>query len=407
MAWQAAIAPAVGAVAGYFGGGGKQDDIHPRDAIPEIVMDEWYREKVNSANLEDRTAYPGNLTTPQNDFTMNSLQGMYDYGAPGGQGNRIQNTFFNQGKQGQQAFGQGMNYLNRQALFGPAQFNQNGFDPNQYQFDQGTFDQTMQNLTPGMSGQYDAMMRDPIRQYQEQTIPGINSAAAGSGNQFGTKAFNTGAIAARGLADRGADTASNIWQNASNQANQAAYGAGSQNTNNAFNAASQGSQQDYGAGISNMQQANQFGQNMVSNYGNMASLGGNMLNSAYNMGTGNVNMQNKAGLMQNQFDQNWINGEVDRWNYEQNAPMNHLGQQLDMVNAQRSNAAPRTVGPTLMEQLYNGGQMGAGLWDTFGGMFNGAPPAPSYAPQTGWGNQEQDQLSGRYNPGSYTPMPNY
>ena len=367
-------AAAGGALGSALGGDG-QENIGPGDYYPDWLKQDWQNLGGQIAGMPVPQYYPGQTVANQNPMQLAGQQGMYDYGNTGGLGDQMRNTMQKYGKQGVQAMDKGLNYANRMQLFGPNQFN----------YDQGTYDQVMGNLTPGMGGQYDAMMRDPIRQYQEQTIPGINSAAAGSGNSFATIPFNKGAIAARGLADRGADTAANIWTNASNQANQAAYGAGGMNLDSA-----------------NAQQGN-----LLDTYGNYASLGGNMLNSAYNMGTGNVNMQNKAGLMQNQFDQNWINSEVDRWNYEQNAPMNHLGQQLDMVNAQRSNAAPRTVGPTLMEQLYNGGQMGAGLWDTFGAMFSGAPPAPSYAPQTGWANQEQDQLSGRYNPGSYTPMPNY
>lgn len=58
----------------------------------------------------------------------------------------------------------------------------------------------------------DAAMRDPTRQFTEQTIPGINRMASGQGNMNSSRAGMAEGIAARGFADRYSDMTATINQ---------------------------------------------------------------------------------------------------------------------------------------------------------------------------------------------------
>ena len=57
-----------------------------------------------------------------------------------------------------------------------------------------------------------AAMRDPTRQFTEQTIPGINRMASGQGNMNSSRAGMAEGIAARGFADRYSDMTATINQ---------------------------------------------------------------------------------------------------------------------------------------------------------------------------------------------------
>lgn len=63
---------------------------------------------------------------------------------------------------------------------------------------------------PYINGMIDAANRDVTRQLTEQTMPGINRAASGTGNLNSSRAGVQDAIAQRGAMDRMADTAANI-----------------------------------------------------------------------------------------------------------------------------------------------------------------------------------------------------
>lgn len=63
----------------------------------------------------------------------------------------------------------------------------------------------------------DAAMRDPTRQFTEQTIPGINRMASGQGNMNSSRAGMAEGIAARGFGDRYADMTATINQQQQNK----------------------------------------------------------------------------------------------------------------------------------------------------------------------------------------------
>jgi hypothetical protein len=294
-------------------------------------------------NLPIQQYYPlDQLNAPMRQGLQQSLQGAYGWGQ--GQGAGLVNSLAGMGNMGSQAMQNQMGYLH--------DLSENGGPA--YQFDQGTFNTTMQNLQPGLQGAFDAQMRDPTRQFNEQILPGINMGSVGSGGQFGTKAFNQGAIANRGLQDRAADVASGLWQNAANQAQQAGYGAGMANL---------GAQQ------------NTQGQ-IMGGYNNLANLGLGAYGQANASQLGNLGLGLRAGEYEQALAQGDINRQVEGYLFNQQAPWNAALQRLQAFGGLGSQ-----FGKTSQSQSQGIGSIGAGLLGSymmgsgslpsFGGMFGG------------------------------------
>jgi hypothetical protein len=350
MTWGQVGAAGVGAVAGGLFGGGGQEHIGPGDMIPKWAKKDWMQAGGNIANLQDPTSYGGNWSAGVNPMLMKSWNQAGGFGGPNGIGGQAANTMMGSGNQALNfGLGGGMDYMSQLMGQGPSQF----------QYDQGTYNQVMNNLQPGLQGAYNAAMRDPTRQFEEQTLPGINMGAIGSGGQFGTKSFNQGAIAARGLQDRAADTASGLWQNAANQANQAAYGAG---------------------GL-NLQSGQNLQNNLLSQFGNYAQLGSGMINQGYNMGRGNIDLLNQIGGQRQAYEQSVIDRNREQWNEQQNLPWQATQNRLNLYAGLSGGSQTPGVN-TGFANVTNGLQLGAGLYNMFnqgGGGGYGYTGPGSYA----------------------------
>lgn len=189
--------------------------------------------------LEDSTAAYGSLETPEaytgdwqaglNPMLGGAWQNMY---GPSAIGNQIANQSM---------------YANNAGLYGLNNLNQG------FQYDQGVYDQTMQNLQPAMQGTYDDAVRGNNRDLNWNTLTGIDLASSMSGQQGGTKNQQNTALAQGMTADRNADVASQIYQNATNQANTNAMTAGQQSLNAYGQAAGLG-MQNMGLGFDIYQQ---------------------------------------------------------------------------------------------------------------------------------------------------------
>lgn len=149
-----------------------------------------YGYKGGQAGLDyslDKGAYSGDTYANMNDMSTAGYNYMNNFGM--GQMNNAQN-FMNQGSQfannysdlygraGQDAIGDATNYA-------------------------------INNSSPLVQ----AAMRDSTRQLNEQTLPGINMAASGSGNVNSSRAGVADAVARRSYDDRMADVTSNIQDN--------------------------------------------------------------------------------------------------------------------------------------------------------------------------------------------------
>jgi hypothetical protein len=329
--------------------------------------DQWsdaYRPKVTQnlnqiSKLQPQQYYPGQTYAGMNPQMWNSVENMYNWGQPGGMGEGIARTNTTAGWLNTAGGLQGLDYLN--------QLKTNG--PQTYKYDQGTFNQVMGNLTPGLQGAFDASMRDPIRQYSEQIIPGINQGAAASGQAFGTRPQNQSAIAARGLADRSADTASALWTNAANEANRAGYGAGTQNL---------------AAGINTQQ-------DIIGGYNNYGQLGAQQLNQGYNMGTGNLGQAYTAGQVRQGYDQTMIDADKARFDFNQTAPRQNL---MDIYNANmgsRLRGEAGYSGTSSAQGAIQGGQAAMGFLDWYQNRpQSGQVGSPNTVNNGGWQSDPND-----------------
>lgn len=145
-------------------------------------------------------------------------------------------------------------------------------------------DYAMDNMNPIV----DAMMRDSTRQLTEQTLPGINMAASGSGNMNSSRAGVADALANRAYDDRRADVRSEVF----NSLRDASLNQSNNEFNQSLNALS-------GASSAN------------NTLGNAFTTGARLASSGGNMALG-------AGNMQNTWDQGQLDADRERFDYLNN-----------------------------------------------------------------------------------------
>ena len=114
---------------------------------------------------------------------------------------------------GQNAMGQGENFMNQGNAFG------SNYQDIYNRASGPTLDNAINYATssPQAQAMIDASMRDSTRQLQEQTMPGINTGASGTGNMNSSRAGVAEAIAQRAYDDRRADVAAGVYDNLANQ----------------------------------------------------------------------------------------------------------------------------------------------------------------------------------------------
>ena len=182
-------------------------------------------------------------------------------------------------------------------------------------FDQNNLDRYINNDV--LQGQIDSSTRDVGRVLNEQTLTGIQSNAAGTGNSGSSRAGMMAGVAVRGAQDQAGDIAANMRGQAYNNALNLESGRASQNAgfNQQTNLANSGAfNQMYGAGLNTgtnafnqNQQNQQFGANLGSQLGttgvnNMVS-GGNLAASGFanQVGAGEYSRGYEQEVLDNNF----------------------------------------------------------------------------------------------------------
>ena len=149
-----------------------------------------------------------------------------------------------------------------------------------------------------INGQIDAALRDPTRQLTEETLPGVNSHAAATGNTNSSRTGVAEGVARRGYEDRAADTAAAIRADA-------------------YKTGIGASQADTASQLSALGAAGGLGQGMLS-----SGLQG------IESGIGNqgkmVDQATLAGSMLQAGDQSAIDNELAKYNYEANKDWDNL-----------------------------------------------------------------------------------
>lgn len=195
---------------------------------------------------------------------------------------------------------------------------------------------------PFTDGMIDAASRDVMRQFGEQTMPGMTRAFAGSGNTNSTRAGVESAIAQRGAQDRLADISSGIRSQFFGRGLDMAQNQFNQNLANMMNA-NQG-----------LMQAGQFGAGLIGTGQDFATN-----NFKQGMGAG--------GVFQGQ-QQDELNAAKDQFNESIQNPLAVLqGLSGIAANTQAKTVAGVATQPSIASQI-GGAMMAAGSlgWKPFG-----------------------------------------
>ena len=265
----------------------KTEHIGTDELYPDWMQGDVKGLASNIPNLQTPEYYQGQLIADMSPATQQALAQMNAYGTTGGGGD-LMNMNMQAGQMGLGAMGSGLDYMQQLQNQGP----------NQFQYDQGLYDQTMANQMGGYQGMFDHGAQQMQQNFDWNQLPGLNMANAMGGGGGNTKFGQTGALG-QALTDQNIlGFGTGLWGQANQMANANAYGAGSQNLNSANNLQGQ----------------------LLSNYGNYAQLGQGAANSAYDMGKSNIGMQMAGGNFQDAYNQSLIGADMDKWNFEQNAP---------------------------------------------------------------------------------------
>lgn len=207
---------------------------------------------------------------------------------------------------------------------------------------------------PYMSQMIDAASRDVVRNLNEDVLPGIDRAAAVTGNTNSSRAGVAEGIALRGAQDRVGDIAAGLRGDSYSQG---------------LGLAEQGRQANMNAQLNAMTNAgnmygNAFGQGLQ---GTAAGL-----TAQYN----NLDALSKAGALQQQNKQGRINADYARWQAMQNRPFDMLNQYMQIVNGQYGKTTTETADngqPSWLNALQGGlggATAGLGLYQDYRSMFS-------------------------------------
>lgn len=230
--------------------------------------------------------------------------------------------------------------------------------PRQFQYDQGLFDQTMQNIMPGL--QSSAALQGKLSSRALDSNLGQLMGAAGTSGQFGTNLsskLSQGAASATALSQEALQrNLQNLYMGGANMANRNAYG----------------------AGMANLGAAQGFDRSMLSGYGNMTNMGASAMKDA-------LGFMGAAGQGQQRYDQFATDMARKQFMDRQSIPL-----QDAMARANLASGIGQAFGTTT-SQLRNDyslfdqigglaglGQSLMGLGSGIGGFFGGGGSAGGF-----------------------------
>lgn len=171
---------------------------------------------------------------------------------------------------------------------------------------------------PYMDGMVDASMRDARRQVSEQALPGLNRNAAATGNMNSSRTGVAQGIIERGLAEKTADVSSQLR----GQAYQSGITQAQQDTQNKMGALQ-------GAGAM---------------AGNATSTGLSGMNAGVDMNKTNTDNAMTSTTMLNGFDQQVIDNELAKYDYQQQLPWKNLNNFYNIIGASNWGGTTTSVG---------------------------------------------------------------
>lgn len=271
-------------------------------------------------NMLESGPYKGDFYAGPNDNQIAANNALYKFGMGNlGLGQNLMNQSSGFANNANDLFGQYSGMVNRPDMMSQAT------------------DYAMDNMNPIVQ----AMMRDSTRQLNEQTLPGINKMASGSGNANSSRAGVADALANRAYDDRMADVRSDVFNSLRN---------------------------------ASLNQSNtQFGQSMDALRG--ASAANNTLGNAFttgaNVATSGGNMALGAGANQQGYDQAALDADRAQFDYLNNYGYN-LGKDYQGFltgNNVTGNYQANMVNPN--QSFLGGALAGAGAANQLGFSING------------------------------------
>ena len=277
-------------------------------------------------NMLETGPYQGSFYAGPNDMQTAANSALYDMGTANmGIGQNLMNQAGGFANNANSLFGQYSGMVNRPDMMSQAT------------------DYAMDNMNPIVQ----AMMRDSTRQLNEQTLPGINKMASGSGNVNSSRAGVADALANRAYDDRMADVRSDVFNSLRN---------------------------------ASLNQSNtQFNQSMNALSGANAANNtlGNAFTTGTNLATAGGNMALGAGANQQGYDQAALDADRAQFDYLNNYGYN-LGKDYQGFltgNQIKGSYEANKVNP-MMETLAGakagfgfGGQYGPQIGNFIGGFF--------------------------------------
>ena len=277
-------------------------------------------------NMLETGPYQGSFYAGPNTMQTAANSALYDMGTGNmGIGQNLMNQAGGFANNANSLFGQYSGFVNRPDMMSQAT------------------DYAMDNMNPIVQ----AMMRDSTRQLNEQTLPGINKMASGSGNANSSRAGVADALANRAYDDRMADVRSDVFNSLRN---------------------------------ASLNQSNtQFGQSMNALSGANAANNtlGNAFTTGTNVATAGGNMALGAGNNQQGYDQAALDADRAQFDYLNNYGYNLGKDYMGFLtgNNVTGNYAANKVNP-MMETLAGakagfgfGGQYGPQIGNFIGGFF--------------------------------------
>jgi len=303
----------------------EQNNQYMNAAMP-FIKDNMQSVTDTYKNMLETGPYQGSFYAGPNEMQTAANTALYDMGTANmGIGQNLMNQAGGFANNANSLFGQYSGMVNRPDMMSRAT------------------DYAMDNMNPIVQ----AMMRDSTRQLNEQTLPGINKMASGSGNVNSSRAGVADALANRAYDDRMADVRSDVFNSLRN---------------------------------ASLNQSNtQFGQSMDALRG--ASAANNTLGNAFttgaNVATSGGNMALGAGANQQGYDQAALDADRAQFdylnNYDYNLGKDYMG--FLTGNQIKGNYEANKVNP-MMETLAGakagfgfGGDYGPQIGNFIGGFF--------------------------------------
>jgi len=279
------------------------------------------------------------LVAGMNPYMSDTLTRMQDFGGAQGMGGQYANNMMGMGMN---ALGTGLG-----GYQGQLQALQNR-GPNQFRFDQGTYQQMMDNAMPGLRSAVDAQGKISSMGLQSNLGQLVSDAGA-MGGSLGSNPLSKLGQGSAALVAQNRLNDQNFAANLYNQANSAATQAGMR------------------AGGANMNALNQNDMNVLSGYGKLAGMGQGLAGAGYGAGLRNLGLGLQAGQIQQGYDQSKLDAEFGRYKN------NMFGQQQFNLNALQGlgnigsqfSTTTTTQNPSMMSNL---GQVVGLAGSVFGGM---------------------------------------